>query len=363
VLASQSLANVDAAFKSLAGQIPYRLVLASSENDSRILLGEDNADAKLLTKAGEGILNAKGGAKEANQRFQTAYWAPEERQRILREVRALAVRDGFHRRPHVFEGNADVLASDYEQAIFLSDGAGIAIPVGAPMSMKPPVVTKFERGAGSNLLIVDGDGLGVLAVLLTSFLAQRVPVTAIDFAAIEPEWEPVFDSLVEQGLKKVNRRRIEEVIDELLRDTAQRHAASEYRAEPRLLVLVGVHRAREFEPADYGDEGLLSKVRQLAKDGPEVGIHLMAWADRKASLDRRFDSPLVKQFGLRLLGRMSEDDSRALADGDQASRINAAQMVFDDLDKAVTLVVRRLGFPGVEWAQEIMGAGGDRREG
>lgn len=130
MLASQSLANVDASFKSLAGQIPYRLVLASSDNDSRILLGEDNADAKLLTKAGEGILNAKGGARESIQRFQTTYWAPEQRQASRRSRRT-----GEGRRvrpaPACLRGQCRGRGHDYEPSLYRGTGQGIAIPVGA----------------------------------------------------------------------------------------------------------------------------------------------------------------------------------------------------------------------------------------
>lgn len=354
VLASQSLGNVDASFKSLAGQIPYRLVLASSDNDSRILLGEDNADAKLLTKAGEGILNAKGGARESNQRFQTTYWAPDHRQTILDSVTKLARQSGFDRHPHVFEGNAEVRADDYEPSLYRGDGQGITIPVGAPMSMGPPITTKFERAPGGNLLIVDVEGLGNLPVLITSLLAQGIDVTAVNFAAIEHEWEPIFDALVAEGLIQTNRRRIDEVVDLLVREVVERHGNSDYRAAPKVLTLIGVHRARELDPDDYDDDSLLAKVRRLVKDGPEVGVHVVAWADRKASLDRRFDSQTLREFGLRFLGRMSEDDSRSLADTEQAAAITPAQVVFDDFDKAVTVVARRLGFPGPEWIGAVM---------
>lgn len=359
VLATQSLGNVDASFKSLAGQIPYRLVLASSDNDSRILLGDDNADAKLLTKAGEGILNAKGGAKESNQRFQTTYWASEHRERILADVTALARRAGFDRHPHVFEGNAEVSAADYEPSLYLGHGRGITLPVGAPMSLEPAVTTVLERAPGSNLLIVDVEGIGSLAVLATSLLAQRIEVTAVDFAAIEQEWEPAFQALVDEGLDKPNRRRAREVVDLLLMEVTERHANNDYGADPKVLIMIGVHRARELDPDDYNDDSLLSKVRQLTKDGPEVGIHVIAWVDRKASLDRRFDSQTQREFGLRFLGRMSEDDSRSLADTERAAALTPAQLVFDDFDKAVTLVARRLGFPGPEWIRSVVRGTGD----
>lgn len=355
VLASQSLANVDSAFKSLAGQIPYRLVLASSDNDSRILLGDDNADAKLLTKAGEGILNAKGGARESNQRFQTTYWPPDQRQLVLGRVTELARRAGFERKPYVFEGNAEVRADDCDPNLYRGDGRSVVIPVGIPMSMGSPIVSRFERTPGSNLLIVDVQGLSVLAVLLTSLLAQEVAVTTVDFAAVEQEWEQAFDALTTEGLDKVNRRRIYETIDDLYKQVSERHVRGDYAAESRVLVLIGAHRARELDPDDYGDDTLLAVLRRLVKEGPEVGVHVVAWVDRKASLDRRFDSATVREFGLRFLGRMSEEDSRLLVDTEQAAAITPAQLVFDDFDNATTVIARRLGFPGPQWTHDIIG--------
>lgn len=355
VLASQSLANVSAAFKSLAGQIPYRLVLSSSDADSRILLGDDNADAKLLTKAGEGILNAKGGARESNQRFQTTYWAPELRQAVLQRVAELAGQAGFDRRPHIFEGNAEVRADDFDPSTYRSDGKSLAIPVGAPMSMGPQVVTTLERAPGGNLLVVDTDGLEPLAVSITSLLGQGVEVIATDFSSVDQNWEPAFDALESAGMQKVGHRVVGAAIDRLSAVVAERHLHNRYHEEPKVLALIGVHRARLLDPNSYDDDSLLVRVRALAKDGPEVGVHLVAWADRKASLDRRFDHETLQQFGLRLLGRMSEDDSRSLADTERAASITPAQLVFDDFDRAVTLVVRRLGFPGLSWIDAVVG--------
>ena len=150
-------------------------------------------------------------------------------------------------------------------------------------------------------------------------------------------------------------RLLEDTLDALLADVAARHEIRAYGSAAKVLVLMGVHRARDLDPDDYDDRSVLAKLRQLAKDGPEVGVHVVAWADRKASLDRRFDTATLREFGLRLVGRMSEDDSRALVGSDRAAAVTPAQLVFDDFDKAVTTVVRRLGFPGDTWISDVVG--------
>jgi DNA segregation ATPase FtsK/SpoIIIE-like protein len=361
LLASQSLANVEAAFRNLVGQVPYRLVLASSDHDSRLLLGDDNAEAKSLTRAGEGVLNAKGGARESNQRFQTAFWAPQRRQTVLAAVEQLARERGFSRRPQVFEGNATVSAADFPPELFRGDGRHTTIPVGAPMSLAPPLTTALRRASGGNLLVVDPEGPAVMATLLTALLAQRVDLRTVNFAGLEdPAWEEIYGALLDAGAANLAHRRLGEAVDALAVEVQGRHDARAYGQAPIVLALLGLQRARDIDSSDYAD-GLQAKLKQLAQDGPEVGLHLVCWVDRKASLDRRFDSDLRRQFGLRLLGQMSAADSRALIDSELAATVSPAQLVFDDFDQAVTAVVRRLGFPGLDWLKTTVEAGRERR--
>lgn len=90
LLASQSLAGMASLEKHVLGLIPTRIALQSNESDSRMILGEENADAQTLARAGEGILNRKGGQKEANQRFQAAFWDPDDRAAVLSQLTARA---------------------------------------------------------------------------------------------------------------------------------------------------------------------------------------------------------------------------------------------------------------------------------
>lgn len=356
ILASQSLANVDTAFRSLSGQIPYRLVLSSSDHDSRLLLGDDNSDAKLLTKAGEGILNAKGGARESNQRFRTTFWAPEKRQSVLDNLRSLAAERRFVGRPHVFEGNGEVAADDYPATVYLGDGKHLGVPVGVPMSMAPPVLATVERAPGGNVLVVDSEGQELLATMLAAATAQGAEVTVVSFAALEPTWDRVSETLGAIGVRRPNYRKFSEVVQSMLETVDARTQAERYDEPTVVLALAGTERARDLDPEDYADDSSLAKFRRVVKFGPEVGVHTVCLIDRKASLDRRLDRDTQREFGLRVLGRMSGDDSRALVDTERAASLTSAQVLFDDFDKAVTLVARRLQSPGAQWIESLVGA-------
>ena len=56
-----------------------------------------------------------------------------------------------------------------------------------------------------------------------------------------------------------------------------------------------------------------------------------------------------------MLSALLFDVDGTLADTERAASITPAQLVFDDFDRAVTVVVRRLGFPGLSWIDAVVG--------
>ncbi|KQQ05733.1 hypothetical protein ASG06_03995 [Rathayibacter sp. Leaf185] len=353
ILGSQSIATVGSGFRSLAGQIFYRLVLASSEEDSRILLGEGNPDAQLLTKQGEGILNAKAGLREANNRFQTAFWAPEYRAERLTEVREKADALGLTQAPIVFDGrgaySVDQVQRDHLGRSSKSDA--LLIPVGAPMSLEPVVWAVLDRAPGRNLLIVDELGLHQLLISAADLRLALVDTTLVDFGVFDANGEAARDQLELAGVRVVRYRALITVLDELLTEIDGRKASQNYTAEPRVLMLAGLHRARDFSSDSYSNEpgSASAKLERLLVEGPEFGVFTIAWADRPASIARRLTSDSLREFTVKLVGVMSADDSRRLTDSDRASSLKRGETLLDDFDRATTTVLRRLEFPGADW--------------
>jgi hypothetical protein len=89
------------------GQMVIRVALQCKEADAYLIMDDNNAAPRLLSRPGEGIYNDAAGALEGNSPFQVVWLADEERDRWLDEVHRLAEQHGDGKEgPIVFEGNA-----------------------------------------------------------------------------------------------------------------------------------------------------------------------------------------------------------------------------------------------------------------
>ncbi|ASF07612.2 hypothetical protein NBRGN_034_00990 [Nocardia brasiliensis NBRC 14402] len=356
LLASQSVSGGGQKIRTALNQIPNRLVLASSTQDSEQLLAEGNADAQLLSKPGEGIINDHAGQTEANNRFQCAYWPAELHATLIAQLREQADAHGFTARPAVFEGDIEVAPQDYPLQTFTRSDrrTALVLPMGAPMSLDPPLALRLGREPGNNLLVVDPNALSTLALQIAVLRAADIRVEYVDFAAIEQHSEALFARLCTAGAVACHRRKLGDVLDSMLSELAERTELDEYHGPARVLFLVGLHRARELNPDAFDEDSESTKLARLLRHGPEVGLHVVGWADRYASLQRRIDPDGLRQFGFKVLGPASEDDSRVLIDSEVAANLTANQFAVDDYDNARTDIVRRFAAPGPEWLELLL---------
>ncbi|WP_019931268.1 FtsK/SpoIIIE domain-containing protein [Nocardia sp. BMG111209] len=363
LLASQSVSGGGQKIRTALNQIPIRLVLASSTQDSELLLAEGNSDAQLLSKPGEGIINTHGGLREANNRFQCAYWSTELRAELIDELRSADEQAGRTGKPVVFEGDVPVAVEDFAPELFTeSQPTGtLRLPIGAPMSLAPPVTVQLERQPGNNVLVVAQSALGVLAIAVAALLAAGVRVDYLDFAAVDARSEDTFTRLRAAGAQANHRRKLGDVLDALRTEITERTELDDYAAPARVLVLIGVHRARELSPDSFDPDSESGRLADVLRRGPEVGVHVIAWGDRNASLERRFDHEGFRQFGHKVLGTASEDDSRTLIDSEVASSLSPNQLAVDDYDNARTTIVRRFDEPSPAWFDRLLTPGSDDR--
>ena len=131
LLGSQSLSGLDALGGHVPQLLPVRILLPASDTDARKVLGDGNEAGQYLTSHGEGILNASGGAVEANERFKGALLSEPERIARLRQLRQRADAIGFHRHPTVFEGNASVQLNSLNPESFRASILDPAVPGGS----------------------------------------------------------------------------------------------------------------------------------------------------------------------------------------------------------------------------------------
>src|SRR5712692_76797 len=90
VLGSQTLGGAYSLARSTLGQVAVRIALQCSEADAHLVLREENAAARLLSRPGEAIYNDANGLVEGNNFFQVV-WLPEARREgYLQRVQQLA---------------------------------------------------------------------------------------------------------------------------------------------------------------------------------------------------------------------------------------------------------------------------------
>ena len=389
LLSTQSLSGSYNLSRSTIDQMAVRIALQCSEADSRLILADDNPAARLLSRPGEAIYNDANGLVEGNHPFQVAWLPDDERVTYLRQIRNLAQeRDYRPPRPMiVFEGNAPARV---EQNRPLEDLlTAPAWPrelrrfeawLGEPIAIADPLAAPFRRQSGSNLLIVgqrDDHAAGMMLTALMSLAAQHAPDSnlgiparfyILDFGAVDAPyadqwklWADRVPHLVHLG----RRRELPPLIAEVAQEVEQR-LEDEARAatESELyLVVFGLQRARDlraeedmgFSFSSFEDEPAAPSPAQqfvtIVREGPDVGVHVLAWCDTVRSLNRTLDRRTQQEFIMRCAFQMGAEDSAALLDTPLAAKLGPYRAFFYDEDEARLVKFRPYGHPPDTWLQ------------
>ncbi|HLL47723.1 MAG TPA: hypothetical protein VK399_13515, partial [Longimicrobiaceae bacterium] len=122
------------------------------------------------------------------------------------------------------------------------------------------------------------------------------------------------------------------------------------------LVLGGLQRARTLRreeggyrrsdaPASPGDQ-LLAVLR----DGPEVGVHVLAWADTMTSITGMLDRKALGEFGMRVALSMPDKESSELIGSPAAARLKPFRALLLDEERPEGMeTFRPYERPSAEW--------------
>lgn len=361
ILGTQSLRGIGAggSLRSTFDQIAIRIILRTSEADSRLFLAEENVAAARLTRSGEAIFNADGGLIESNTAFQVAWTEDSVRDAVVREAAARMA----DRRPLVFDGSADV-APEVSSAIAeqIANGpvrGALRLHVGEAVTIGGSAAITLHRRGGANLLVV-GRSLdhlhGSLAVALLTARASagsHLSTTIIDCLGIdEPEGEYLL-GLAELMPDLVVRRRprLAEVLDQLNDEVHRRLDADDYGADRVLLVVNGLHRARELgdENTYPSDDDPRGRLIGILRDGPDVGVHSLLTADTPETVIRRIGREGLGAIGSRLVMQCGADGSRQLLNSEAASALGDRYALLHEPDDQRTEKIRPFPVPPSRW--------------
>ena len=125
------------------------------------------------------------------------------------------------------------------------------------------------------------------------------------------------------------------------------------------VLIMGLHRLRDLRKVDdfsFGsDEGAAKPDKQLAKvlrDGPAVGVHVLAWIDTAASLDRTIERATAREFEARVLFQMSANDSASLIDSPKASGLGLHRALLHNEHEGSLETFRPYALPAASWISE-----------
>jgi adenylate kinase family enzyme len=374
MLGSQTLAGSYNLPKSTLDQMAVRIAMQCSEADSRLVLADDNPAARLLSRPGEAIYNAASGLVEGNNLFQVARFNDEDREERLRLITEIAQRSNKPVPvPIVFEGNELAPLEDCRSLTALlsaPDWPGkkaIQLLLGEPIAIRDPIAVRIRRQSGNHLLILSRDeaeGVGICVAAVVSILAQQPPNTAkifiADFTLADSEWAERAEEIEEffpHEVKVLSKQRsVAEAVRELYSEVKRRVDAP---PDPLSIffVLQGLQRMKVLRTDDdsfrFDDDSTTPSelLAYILREGPETGVHVIAWCDTYPNATRVADRRTMNEFGTRAGGVMSADDSMNFFDDAAASRIDKPhRLLFFDEERPGQLdKFRPYSMPPREW--------------
>jgi hypothetical protein len=386
LLGSQTIGGTSGLARSTIGQMAVRIALQTSEADSHLILGDSNSAARLLSRPGEAIYNDQGGLVEGNSPFQVAWLSDERKDKYLEAVSRRANGWAGHRRqsPVVFEGNAPADIRKNNRLLQLLDAndwppSSTAPPlawIGDPVAIKDPTSIAFRRQSGSNLLVIGQSEDGAMATLvaaMTSIAAQRAPGAAqfhvLDGTPADSPFAGTFDrvkSALPHETTMVEFRAAGDAIGEIATEVQRRLDGESPADAPDLFVIIyGLQRYRALRKAEddfsfsmsTGDEPKKAnpgkQFAEILKDGPTVGVHVLAWIDTSVSIDRTLDRTAMREFDNRVLFQMSAADSSTLIDSPAANKLGFYRALSFSEEQGTMEKFRPYALPDTAWLDHV----------
>ena len=381
LLASQTLAGSYSLPRTTVDQMGVRIALQCSDADSRLIFSDDNPAARLLERPGQAIYNNANGRPEGNNPFQVAYLEDERRAALLAELQAFATQSlSRYTPPIIFEGNAPAQIEKNAALNALLAGRPLDAKaplawLGDPIAIRDPLAAAFRKQAGANLLVVgqnEDAAFGLFSAALLALAAQaptgdaadfgklsRAAITLLDFSQADEANADFYTRLAARLPRPITlgkRRQLPALLDELAAEVTRRMEDEAAPGRPRFLLIHGLQRARDLRQ----DEGLASfaafdappaaaspaqQFATILREGPDVGIHTLAWCDTMTNLNRTLDRRALREFGLRVAFQMSAEDSSALLDTPAAGKLGPYRALFYSEDEGRLEKFRPYGAP------------------
>jgi hypothetical protein len=293
---------------------------------SQTILGEGNDSATKLTRPGDAIYNNRRG-EGTNPVMRIAVLPNREKLDWIAAIRAVGGTSTYPP-PATFDPDAPADFASHPacaafaaaQGTWSAPGASVEAWLGEAIEIKPPTTATFDRSMRANLLIVGDEehGHALLLATLLSAAVQRSPddvsFTIAEFARASSRFHRFFASTASlpHDVQISGPRTTSGALHQLVADLDERLADDRTDRPERFFLIAGLHSWQELGEIDYKLSATATALIRLADQGPEVGIHLAAWADSFAGAEGAVRRSGIGHFGLRAVFRLtspSESDS------------------------------------------------------
>ena len=337
--------------KPVYEQMALRIALACTlPSVSQAILGEGNDSATKLSKPGDAIYNDRRG-EGVNPMIRIARLTGRDRLDSIASIRELGAGRAYEP-PATFDPDASAdFSSNPSCASYVANPGQWPKPrptigawLGEAVEIKPATTAIFERYIRSNLLVVGGaeHGYGLLLATVLSAAVQRSPVdvsfTIAEFAKPSSAFSGFFAPALNMphNLQIVGPRTVGDALNALITDLDDRLVHTDPSAIPaRFFVIAGLGSWRELLSEDRlgKPSETAEQLIRLADKGPEVGIHLVAWADSNATAERALRRAGVGHFGLRAVLRvLSPAESDSLLGVPTAANLDDHRGLYRDIE-------------------------------
>ena len=386
LLGSQSLGGSANLPRSTIGQMAIRIALQCSEADSQLILGDNNAAARLLSRPGEAIYNDAGGLIEGNSPFQVSWLPDHQRDAYLDELHERAEKEKMTLPPAVvFEGNAPAsieanrALTDLLKQTTEPKKAPMAATVwlGEAVAIKESTAAELRRQSGANLMIIGQQDESAMAIMLTAMLGLAAqyssdPRHGCRFYLLDgtPADSPQADLLpavarsLPHQVEVVSWRDVPIAMEQLARESQRRLDSGEADQPAIFTIMHGLQRYRMLrrQEDDFGlsfgsEEDTKPRPDKdfatLLREGSAVGMHTLVWCDSATTLDRTLDRQAMKEFDNRVLFQMSGSDSSNLIDSPAAANLGFYRALFANEERGIIEKFRPYALPDRDWLEKV----------
>ena len=378
MLGSQTLAGAYTLANATIGQMAVRIALQCQEADSRLILSDDNPAARLLSRPGEAIYNASNGMIDGNNPFQCAWLDEVELERYLERINIYAQRMQISHpwQQIIFEGDANANVEKnaaFDKALITPYSSvfpqRVTVWIGDPISIKEAVSIQFIPQTGNNFIMIgqqDEAATGMYITTLLSLAAQYRPEEVyfciFDFMLQDDPFTGQIHQIAKtlpHQMSLITRRTLPFALEGIDAELTKRLDANTTGDRPIYLFIYGLQRVRDLRPVDdlglsaFGDDSaslsLSKRFTNILRNGPECGIHTIAWCDSYNNVNRSLERGMLREFELRVAFQMSTEDSINLIDTPIANSIGGHRAFLRNEDTGQLEKFRPYSVPSSKW--------------